>query len=353
MNITIEITKQKTIMKKQLFIASLIFSSLANAQSLTQVNEPAIGASATMYVCDSNFSDFSSTTGTGVTWDFSAITGFSGVPTKVLTVVAPPLGSPYSTSTKSTVIPGFITNYWNSTSTDRTSQGFVFSEATVGDVTVQYGANEEKLMDYPFAVTNTLTDTYSGTLSNTTLTPTGPAACTGSIVSTIDGQGTLILPGAITMLNVLRHKSVETTLATVFSMAVTITRTQYDYYDVNSGLPVFSHITIDGTALVLDPPIHLNLVLSSVQPSTLLGVNENVASEFMVYPNPTQGNVTVKGTFSADASLVVLDQAGRTISTLDSLTNGSTIDLSNVEKGIYLVVITNNGVKTTKSISVN
>ena len=337
-------------MKKKLFIASLIFSSLANAQSLTSANEPAIGASATMYVCDSNYSNFSATSGTGVTWDFSAITGYSGVPSKVLTVVAPPLGSPYTTSTKSTVIPGFISSYWTSSSTDRTSQGFIFNEVTIGDVIIQYTSNEEKIMDYPFAVTNTFTDTYVGTLTNATLASSG-TPCSGNIVSTIDGQGTLILPGAITMTTVLRHKIVETTTATISMMPVTITRTQYDYYDVNSGLPVFSHVSIDIASLVLNTTI--NLVLSTVQPTVLAGINENSASNFTVYPNPTQGSLTVKGDFSSDASLVVLDQAGRTVSSLNTLLNGSTIDLSSVEKGIYLVVITNNGVKTTKSVSVN
>jgi hypothetical protein len=303
-----------------------------------------------MYVCDSNYSDFSSTSGTGVTWDFSAITGFSDVPTKVLTVSAPPLGSPYSTSTKSTIIPGFISSYWTSTTTDRTSQGFIFSEATVGDVVIQYDVNEEKIMDYPFAITNTFTDTYSGTLTNPTIAASG-TPCTGSIVSAIDGLGTLILPGAISMTNVLRHKIIETTNATVFFQPVTITRTQFDYYDVNSGLPVFTHCSMDVASPVLNTTI--NLVLSSVQPSVLVGVNENTAMDFMMYPNPTQGSVTVKGDFSSDASLVVLDQAGRTVSSLNTLTNGSTIDLTSVEKGIYLVVITNKGVKTTKSVSVN
>ncbi len=341
-------------MKKQLFIASLLFSSLANAQSLTSTNEPAIGASATMYVCDSNYSDFNSTSGTGVTWDFSAITGFSDVPAKVLTVSAPAPGSPFTTSTKSTVIPGFISSFWTSSSSDRTSQGFVFTEATLGDVVIQYGtgANEEKIMDYPFAITSSFTDSYSGTLSNSSLTPMGPVPCSGNIVSTIDGQGTLILPGAISMTNVLRHKIVETTNATVFGQDVTITRTQFDYYDVNSGLPVFSHCSMH---IVSGTNVNsvINLVLSSVQPSVLVGVNENTATDFMMYPNPTQGSVTLKGDFSSDASLVVLDQAGRNVSSLNTLTNGSTIDLSNVEKGIYLVVITNNGVKTTKSVSVN
>lgn len=343
-------------MKKKLLIASLIVTSFANSQTLTQANEPIVGASAIMYVCDSTFVNYSSTTGTGVTWDFSAITGYTGVPSKTLSVTDA-TGSAYIGATKVTSIPDFVSTYWGSTTTDRTSYGFVFTEATVGDVDVNYDVNAEKIMDYPFAVTNTFTDTYSGTLTNGTLASSG-TPCTGSIVSTVDGQGTLILPGTTTMSNVLRHKVVETTLATITlpppfpALDVTVIRTEFDYYDIiNSSLPVFSHTTVEVQSTSFNSTV--TLVLSSVQPSTLVSIVENSKNDFMVYPNPTQGNVTINGTFSTDASVMVLDQVGRVVTSLTSLSNGTSIDLSGVDKGIYSVVIMNNGVKTTKSLSVN
>ena len=47
----LSLTKIRT-MKKQLLIASLAITSILNAQSLTQTNEPTVGQSSTMYLCD-------------------------------------------------------------------------------------------------------------------------------------------------------------------------------------------------------------------------------------------------------------------------------------------------------------
>ncbi len=334
----------------------MIISSLANAQSLTQSNEPSIGATRTMYVCDSSYANFNATTGTGVTWDFSAITGYSGVPSKSMSVTAPG-NSDFSPATKVTGINGFISSYWTSTSSDRTSQGYVFTEATLGDVIVKFNTDAEKLMNYPFAVTNSFTDNFVGTLSNVTATSGAPIPCTGNIVSSIDGQGTLILPGSISLTDVIRNKVVETSNATITFLGntvdVVVVRTQYDYFNTAgaNALPVFSHINVAISGSAFNNEV--SLVLSSVQPTTLLAVQENEISNFNMYPNPSEGKVVFKGDFSENASLEVMDQTGRVVSKVANLNNGTILDLSNVQKGIYTVVISNNGLKTVKSIALN
>jgi hypothetical protein len=58
-------------MKKRIVYVALLLTSFTNAQSLTQSNEPIIGNSSTMFVCDSSFSNSSSTSGKGLIWDFS------------------------------------------------------------------------------------------------------------------------------------------------------------------------------------------------------------------------------------------------------------------------------------------
>jgi hypothetical protein len=340
-------------MKKKLLVVSMIVTSIANAQ-FTQTNEPAIGATTNMYVCDSNYTDAAAATGTGVTWDFSDITGYPGDQLKVLSV-ASAAGLGFTGSTKVTEIPSFISHYWSSTATERVSQGFVFNEVSVGDVTVKLSGDEEKLMNYTFAFASTFDDTYAGTLHNAIFADP-EVACTGTITSTVDGSGTLILPDATTTTNVLRHKIVETTIATVVIIPglpgtdVTVTRTQYDYVAAIGGLPLFSHSKVVIVAAALN--IEVNVVLSSVDPVTA-SVTKNDMSNFNVFPNPTQGNITLTGEFDSNASAQVLDQTGRVVASLDALNNGSTIDLTGVNKGIYFVAITNNGVKSTKTISVN
>ena len=100
-------------------------SNLVNAQ-LTQLNEPIIGNSINMYVCDSNATSLSSITGNGITWDYSTIGAY---PSKFKTIeVVDPTStaqsSEFPTSTKATKIQNFITSYWTSTSNKRESQGF-------------------------------------------------------------------------------------------------------------------------------------------------------------------------------------------------------------------------------------
>jgi hypothetical protein len=92
------------------------------------------------------------------------------------------------------------------------------------------------------------------------------------------------------------------------------------------------------------------MILSSVK-SLTNGLEENVGFNFSVYPNPSQGNVTLSGDFSENASAVVLDQTGRAVASIENVVNGSSFDLSNIERGVYFVVISNNDVKTTKTIT--
>lgn len=341
-------------MKIRLLYIGLLFSAFAFSQTptLTQQNEPSIGETITMYECNSTFSNYSTINGTGVVWDFSSLQGASGNPTKIISVLAPDV-SDYSPATKMTNIPNFISNYWGSTLTDRTSYGFKFQETTIGDVIVKFNVDNEKLMNYNFAVTNNLTDTYSGKCFNSILTSPQGSVCTGTISSSIDGQGTLILAGSTTFSNVIRHKVVETTNTTFNYLTQTIpaviTRTQYDYYNTSGSvkLPVFSHITITISSVSTSS---VSLILSSVNPINV-GLTEVEKGIFLFYPNPTKGIVTLTGDFSENASLVVLDQTGRKVAFLERVENGSLIDLSEIEKGIYFVVITNHGVESTKSIT--
>ena len=340
-------------MKKRIFLASLLFTSLSNAQSLTQANEPVIGNTVTMYSCNTSFSNYSSTTGTGITWDFSGITAVTGSTTKVVSVAAPDTTC-YPSATKMTKIPGFISNYWASTATERTSHGFIFNDVTLGKIVVKFNVDQENVVTYPFAFAGVLTDTYSGLCFNNSLTSPQGSSCTGNIEASIDGQGTLILPGHTSILNVIRHKVVETTSTTFLYMMqnipATITRTQYDYYSTTGSnkLPIFSHISVNIVAGIINNTVVL--VLSSVNPvgASLDKIDEN---NFSIFPNPTEGLMTITGDFSSEASLIVTDQAGRVVSSMETLTNGSKIDLTSVEKGIYFVVISDKGVKTTKAVS--
>lgn len=74
-------------MKKQLFIIASLISSISFGQSLTQANEPAIGQSIQMYVCDTTVGNLASVMGNNVTWDYSNIVSDGGA-TSLINIVS-------------------------------------------------------------------------------------------------------------------------------------------------------------------------------------------------------------------------------------------------------------------------
>jgi hypothetical protein len=348
-------TKTKT-MKKQFFFASLLISGLSQAQSFTQANEPQIGDSKTMYVCKSNTPSYSTVTGSGVVWDYSALVD-SLDKTKDVTVITPS-DLAFTGATKETSIPGFSSIFWGSNTSIRETFGFKYFDANIGYVAVKNSTNSETTFNYPQSLLSTeVSDTYVGTIQNQSFSAGAPTSCSGDYKGSVDGIGTLKLPNSTTLVNVMRHKFVETTSAMVnigilpAAIGVSLVRTQYDYYDItNSSLPVFSYIDVQLYSVGNVVNFHQKMILSSVK-SLTNGLEENVGFNFSVYPNPSQGNVTLSGDFSENASAVVLDQTGRAVASIENVVNGSSFDLSNIERGVYFVVISNNDVKTTKTIT--
>ena len=358
-------------MKKRIFYVALLFSSFTNAQSLTQLNEPVIGNSATMFVCDSSFSNFSSTSGTGLIWDFSSITGYTGISSKVINVSLPDV-TDFSPATKMTKVDGFISTYWNSSTNKRTSNGFVFTEPSLGKVVVKFSTNDEVINNYPFAYLDNLNDVFSGSLQNTSINGGIATNCTGTNITSIDGVGTLKLPNSNTFANVIRQKTVETTTAKIsyliFTSDVIVTRTQFDYFNTSgsTNLPIFSHINIVLSAKDLAIEKKVTLVISSVNPTLITpptppitptpdpiaSLEEVTSSNFSIYPNPTEGNITIIGNFSPNASLMLLDHTGRKVTSVETLVNETMVDLSSVNKGIYQLVIMDEGVKMSRNVIV-
>ena len=138
-------------MKKSLLLISLTATTLVNAQ-LTQSNEPTIGESESMYLCDSNYTNYANITGSGVTWDYSQIASYAGE-LRTVEIVDPsstPNAASYGTSTKALKLGDNITTYFNSSATDRVSQGFVFNEPSLGEIIVTFEDDNMTQMNYPF-----------------------------------------------------------------------------------------------------------------------------------------------------------------------------------------------------------
>jgi len=338
-------------MKKTLLFTTLTVAFLGNAQSLTQLNEAAVAETQTMYVCDSFVDRQETNTGTGITWDFTALDAYSGE-TRVYLVgdaTTSPFYSDFGTSVKSLKI-GAIETFYNSSASSRISQGFVYVEPTLGDVKATFEINDAELVQYPMVYGDAFSDVFSGTLNVPSM---GTSTLSGEIDVTIDGLGTLNLPNGVTYTNVIRLVSMDSTFSTVNAPIigatdVIIERTQYEYYDIaNSNMPVLMITTIKMISSVLND--EQTLVLASDDPMQYVGLNNAALVNFTVSPNPSSDEIIVAGEFSSDATYTLIDQNGSVLSS-SSVNNGTIIDISSFANGMYFLNINSNGNTTSKTI---
>ncbi|SCY19172.1 S8 family serine peptidase [Flavobacterium caeni] len=91
----------------------------------------------------------------------------------------------------------------------------------------------------------------------------------------------------------------------------------------------------------------------TVQPA--LGVKENNAIDFGVFPNPTTGVVNVKrnGHLSGETNLTLFDLQGRQILEKSNIAQSETLHLDHLQNGVYLLSIENGKHKTTKKVVLN
>lgn len=338
-------------MKKTLLFVSITITMLGNAQQMDQSNEPTIGALSTLYLCDSFATNMDAVTGSGVTWDYSTIGGYSGQ-TRDIEVVDPSLttyASDFPTSQKTYYVGSNFKNYYASTASQKTSQGFVFTEPTFGDVIAKFDTDEQIVATYPFALGNSIADVFSGTLIYQSGTQTTTATGNGEAV--IDGQGTL-MAGASSVPNVIRYKLVDTSYATVsnpFPISLQFVRNQYEYYDyASSNLPVFVHSTISVSNVGAPNPIsEQTLVLSAYAPTGQVGLTEMNKIDFKLYPNPATDKLFVGG-ISKDAVVEIIDQSGRIV--LSTVQGSGYVDISSIDKGMYIVNVKDGNSVGTQSL---
>lgn len=330
-------------MKLNLLLATSLMTGAAFGQ-FTQANEPNIGDSKTMYVVDSNYTDYAATIGAGVTWNYSSIGTYPTPVTKLVDVITP--ASPFGSADFGIEIPGFISGYYTSSATSRNCIGFTFQEPSLGSIDVVLSTNNELVMNYPFALNGTLTDAFSGNA----VTPLGNIPLTGNVNAMVDGSGTLLLEG-MTINNVLRYKIIETANATSPLGPIQLDRIQYEYYDLaNSSLPVFIHSKLTITSTGGASTQHL--VLSSVLPTGTASVAGNSSVDFGMYPNPANESITFSG-LSGNETVSIVDMAGKTVVPAQNLTGSQTLNVSDIEAGIYNVVVISNGNKTVKKLTIN
>jgi len=347
--------KKKLTMKKTLLFAAVSISLFGSAQTLTQADEAAIGTTNNMFLCDSFTVDYAGTIGTGITWDYSNLVGISGQTRNigVIDATTSANSADFSTSTFAFEVENSVTSFYNSTSSSKKSQGFIFDEPTLGLVVAKFDTDDEIVITYPFAYGNTSIDSYSGSVDYSLNGNPTTSNLTGVAHATIDGVGTLNLPQSVSLANVIRYKIIDTSLMLNVPILgdIEIIRRQFEYYDLaNGNLPVLTLTKMTLQSPGSSSPIsEQQLVLSQYSPVLWLGLNDQSSFEFEVFPNPTKGEYAIKGEFSNDAKATVLDQSGRIVAQF-SVSNGMSVDISDYENGMYFLQITDNNLSTVKTI---
>ncbi|SFB28258.1 Por secretion system C-terminal sorting domain-containing protein [Flavobacterium swingsii] len=94
------------------------------------------------------------------------------------------------------------------------------------------------------------------------------------------------------------------------------------------------------------------IVMQSTIATQALSTNDySLASKIKLYPNPSNGIVKIRT--ESPVNVVVSDVTGKTVFTMNQVSNDSQMNLSSLEKGMYLVKVSNESAEFTQKIILN
>lgn len=71
-------------------------------------------------------------------------------------------------------------------------------------------------------------------------------------------------------------------------------------------------------------------------------------NNFELYPNPTRGKLEIQFEVASQREIMIHDQSGRLVHTSQSKSNKESLDVANLESGIYLITVAENNNKVTR-----
>lgn len=346
---------------KYLYVLLCSISYSVYAQ-MTEATDPSINSSSILYLCDSNAVNYANVTGTGVTWDYSALLGVDTnadgqAESKNIGVYAIDLmttDSLFPGATKKFSINDQIIVYYSTNSSERISQGFKFTEPSLGDVFTFWDTIPQLLNTYPFDLASVTADTMSGRIFSDNPGASVDTFAVGNSYSTIDGVGTLKL-GGVDYSNTFRFHFQDTIQTFVnvdlngfvINAPVSLYRDVYEYYNYPiSELPIFVIYSVNNS-LFNEPN---TIVLSRELPQQNVGLDAiGMDSYSLLSPNPVNDLLNVK--LPEGSQAVITDQYGKLITQINST---GTVDMGSYNQGVYFVVIANeSGIVTVKKLIKN
>jgi hypothetical protein len=338
-------------MKNNFLTAILLTSSslgLLAQPTLNTNSSPSVGFTYSTSQVDLG-STLEGPAGANVTWDFSSLQDTGAVNT--FNFVDPsglPDASSFPTATiaYSGLLDGVdFSAYLRNSATSFELLGSAIS-SPFGNFVIPY-TDPMKLFSFPTTFNSSYSDTYRsdftadlGFASTTTTT-------TGTMSYEVDGYGTLITSSG-TYNNVLRMKKYDVSFDTSFTSiageeqppAYSESRSlSYEWVVVANGesIPVFV-ITTDTSITEFEETYSRSASHSYSEEFT--GLKSNQATDFMMFPNPTEGKF-VATVSNQIREIQICDITGKTVLTFapdaDQLNDVQEFDITNLPAGIYWV----------------
>ena len=278
---------------KQLYFTFFILALLQmQSQTLTQsFNEPVVGDIDKSYRLDTSAYITGmpiSQTGTNCVWNFSNLTGtFPMVVDSFINPSAAVGATAYPAATFVQHRDLLYTFYKSTTAPAQTELLGAYSPSLSLTFT-----NSAIIAGYPISYGYNVSDPVSGSFKYTT----NNGACVGNIAVSVPGTGTLIMPGNVTIPNVLCLRSVEIlTLSLGILPFGTFNQTIYNFYMPEKKFPVLN-INYTSYQILTGGPTINNVVYGSNNYFTVAGLNENRVNtlNYEVFPNPFHDQLFIR-----------------------------------------------------------
>lgn len=292
--------------------------------------------------------------GANQTWSFGSLLPLG---TSVYTYVAP-------TASETTTYPGTTTVIvTNTTEGTTTTTGRMFTKNTANntfsitgltgtDLNINFSTNNATLGIFPMVYGYTNTDSnVAGTYNYTTYSGT----FTGTLVTTVDANGTLNLTDFGYSANVTRLKTVLNISLNygIFPNVGTVTQTSYSYYDPTNTLNNPAFRSVNTVAVV--PLMSINQNNTSLEKFNNVLATPSSELQTVWIQNPVQNTININTSNTIDnANISVTDMLGKTIYKAKNETINGTFEIPiSLTKGIYLLKIRNENGSITKKIVKN
>lgn len=317
-------------MKTTSTLILVLIGFMAGAQTLTYANFSS-SLTQTLSVIIANNTSYntalSTTTGSNVTWNASALIQQASTPTINLSYhpsSGTPQGSQYPNSNYSEYDPALISmvsyNYCGINTDSLVEWGTYASNGTH-----EIFQNPDKRLIFPFSYGQSFNDTYAKTnYSNAT---TISSFQTGTRTVTFSGFGTLILPQG-SFSNVALISEVRTNSLGPDSY-------NYSWMRISDGKRLLFRSENNGS---------ITTVWNTEATSGIEELSEKTSIQ--IFPNPTQSSTTLKinsENTPIDGIIKIIDMMGKVVKSYSVNTNEIKIEREGLENGIYFCQLQNKG----------